>query len=294
MTILHLMIPPLPHYIIGGCTTAKAGRKHPTRRNIGVFDLLVVKKGCLYIGEEGHNYEVGEGQFLILRPDAHHYATNACQETTIYYWIHFQTTGTWHITDKLGEQQAGVSTKERIQSNNYYTMPTFTKLLPQYAKLLQPSRIYNQLHQLSVLNWNDHIGSVKWKQQLMFQEVIEQLSASLEHAGSSPSALCAEQAASYLREHYRENVTAQELSEAVNFHPVYIARCMQKEFGCAPFDYLMRFRLEQAKLQLLQTDLPIARIAEEVGFNQAAYFASCFSRYEGLSPRRYRQRFSHG
>ncbi|MNR59015.1 Arabinose operon regulatory protein [compost metagenome] len=69
---------------------------------------------------------------------------------------------------------------------------------------------------------------------------------------------------------------------------------MQKEFGCAPFDYLMRFRIEQAKLQLLQTDLPIARIAEEVGFNQAAYFASCFSRYEGLSPRRYRQRFSHG
>ncbi|WP_375782039.1 AraC family transcriptional regulator [Paenibacillus baekrokdamisoli] len=35
-------------------------------------------------------------------------------------------------------------------------------------------------------------------------------------------------------------------------------------------------------------------MAEEVGFNQAAYFTSCFSKYEGLSPREYRQLFSHG
>lgn len=141
---------------------------------------------------------------------------------------------------------------------------------------------------------NDHIPSVKWKQQLVFQEVIEHLSASMEADGPSPSILCAEQAASYLREHYRDSITAQELGDSINFHPVYIARCMQKEFGCAPFDYLMRFRIEQAKLLLLQTDLPIARIGEQVGFNHAAYFTSCFAKYESISPRKYRQRFSHG
>ncbi|KQO14163.1 AraC family transcriptional regulator [Paenibacillus sp. Leaf72] len=294
MTMIHLTIPPLPHYIIGGLSIAPAGRRHPSRRNIGVFDLLVVTKGCLYIGEEEREYEVHAGHALILRPDAYHYATMACQETTAYYWIHFQTTGAWSVSERLADQQAGGGSLERIQNNNYYTMPTFTKQLPQFAKLLQPSRMDSLLRQLVQLNTNDHIPGVKWKQQLAFQEIMEQLSASLEVTGPSPSAYCAEQAASYLREHYRDNITAQELSEAVNFHSVYIARCMQKEFGCAPFDYLMRFRLEQAKLLLLQTDLAVARIAEEVGFNQPAYFTSCFSRYEGLSPRQYRQRFSHG
>ena len=52
MSIIHMTIPPLPHYIIGGYTIAPPGRKHPTRRNIEVFDLLVVTRGCLYIGEE--------------------------------------------------------------------------------------------------------------------------------------------------------------------------------------------------------------------------------------------------
>lgn len=294
MTIIHMTIPPLPHYIIGGYTVAPSGRKHPSRCNINVFDLLVVTRGCLYMGEEDQHYEVSAGHALILRPDAHHYATRACDEQTAYYWIHFQTTGMWSITDQSMPEVPPDSSKSRILSTNIYTAQTFAKQLPQFAKLLQPSKMDSLLRQLVQLNMNDHIPSVKWKQQLVFQEVIEHLSASMEAEGPSPSILCAEQAASYLREHYRDSITAQELGDSINFHPVYIARCMQKEFGCAPFDYLMRFRIEQAKLLLLQTDLPIARIGEQVGFNHAAYFTSCFAKYESISPRKYRQRFSHG
>ncbi|WP_054026181.1 AraC family transcriptional regulator [Bacillus sp. FJAT-28004] len=294
MTIIHMTIPPLPHYIIGGYTVAPSGRKHPSRCNINVFDLLVVTRGCLYMGEEDRHYEVSAGHALILRPDAHHYATKSCQEQTAYYWIHFQTTGAWSIFDQSVPEVPADSAKTRILTSNVYTTQTFTKRLPQFAKLLQPSKMDSLLRQLVQLNMNDHIPSVKWKQQLVFQEVIEHLSASMEADGPSPSILCAEQAASYLREHYRESITAQELGDSINFHPVYIARCMQKEFGCAPFDYLMRFRIEQAKLLLLQTDLPIARIGEQVGFNHAAYFTSCFAKYESISPRKYRQRFSHG
>ena len=69
------------------------------------------------------------------------------------------------------------------------------------------------------------------------------------------------------------------------------ARCMQREYGCTPMEYLLRFRIEQSKLLLMQTDWTVARIAEEVGFNQAPYFSSCFSRLEGMSPRQYRQLF---
>jgi AraC-like DNA-binding protein len=67
---------------------------------------------------------------------------------------------------------------------------------------------------------------------------------------------------------------------------------MKKEYGQSPMDYLLRYRIEQSKLMLMQTDYSIARIAEEVGFNQAPYFSSCFLKVEGLSPRQYRQRFS--
>ena len=184
--------------------------------------------------------------------------------------------------------------EERTYEQQYYKLKTFQIQVPQFVRLLQPGKMLEVLHQLVQLNQSAHLAGAKWKQQVLFQDVIEQLSASNEVDSSTPSAVCAEQAAAYLRRHYREEITAQALGENMNFHPVYIARCMQKEYGCSPMEYLLQYRIEQAKLMLLQTDRSISRIAEEVGFNQAAYFTSCFSKLEGISPRKYRQRFSHG
>ncbi|MHA6482284.1 helix-turn-helix transcriptional regulator [Paenibacillus sp. strain BS8-2] len=294
MSMIELTLPPLPHYIIGGHAIMPPGRKHPGRRSIGVFDLILVIKGCLYINEEDRHYQLRRGHMLVLRPDAEHDSNRACEEHTEYYWVHFHTQGQWSITNV--EESFGPArlhdSAEPIPVHEQFSPRTFIKRLPQYAQITNLTELENKLQQLAVMSISDHIHGVRWKQQLLFQEVIDLLSASVEARSPTPALACAEQAASYLRHHYRDDITAKSLGEAINFHPVYIARCMQREFGCAPFDYLLRFRIQQAKLLLLQTDLSVSRIAEEVGFNQSAYFATCFARFEGLSPRQFRQRFS--
>lgn len=45
MTILNFTVPPLPEYINSGLTRAPIHSGHPNRKNIGIFDLLVVMKG---------------------------------------------------------------------------------------------------------------------------------------------------------------------------------------------------------------------------------------------------------
>lgn len=292
MSIIELTIPPLPHFIIGGHAEMPPGRKHPGRRSIGVFDLIVVIKGCLYLGEEDRHYEVRAGHMLILRPDAEHYPTRACEEDTEYYWVHFRTLGDWSVADHTLTPARMNDSAEPVPIDEQFAPRPFVKRLPQFAKAAKFTVLESKLAQLSQMSVNDHIHGVRWKQQLLFQEVVDLLSASVEVRSPTPALACAEKAASYLRQHYKEDITAQSLGESINFHPVYIARCMKKEFGCSPFDYLLRFRIQQAKLLLLQTDLSVSRVAEEVGFNQSAYFATCFAKFEGISPRQYRQRFS--
>ncbi|ULL13603.1 AraC family transcriptional regulator [Paenibacillus sp. H1-7] len=289
MSVLQFVSPPLPHYIASGYTIFHPGDKHMSRRNIGVFDLLVVTRGCLFIGEEDRHYEVSGGHALILRPDRHHYPTKGCEERTEYYWLHFDTTGKWGQVEEAENERP----REPSGEKTAFTMETFTMLLPQFVSLPLPKATYEPLRQLSELEQESHMSWARWKLQLIFQGLLEQLSSSLDRRTASPGAHVAEQAASYLRMHYKEEVTARQLGEALNFHPVYIARCMQKEYGVSPFDYLLRYRIEQAKLLLLQTNHSIALIAEMVGFNQAAYFASCFAKVEGIPPRTYRQRFYH-
>lgn len=295
--IIELTAPPLPHYIVSGLSALPVGGKHPSRKNIGAFDLLVAVRGCLYVGEEEREYEITEGHALILRPDSYHYAYEGCREESLHHWLHFQILGDWRVLD---EEEYGVSRGRSHESDpqDYLSLPPFattayTLALPQFTRLAQPQKMAEIISELTEMNRHIHLPSVRLKQQALFQEVILILSASLETDRPTPQSLCAERAASYLREHFREPFSAKKLGEAINFHPVYIARCMQKMFGCSPSVYLLRLRIDQSKLLLLQTDLPVERVAEEVGFNQAAYFTASFSRFEGMSPRKYRQRFAY-
>lgn len=293
MNILNFTVPPLLYYIVSGFHTFSPGHYHMSRHNIGVFDLLVVKQGCLYMSEGGLPFHVKAGQALLLRPDSHHFSTDSCKDLTSYYWLHFQTVGDWNMTEDTAAalEKDKVRVEHTLQSDEFDIRP-FTLHLPQYTTLLQPSKVEELLSQLNQLVPNSHLSDTLFQQQLLFQEVIQQLSASLSHERPSPSKICAEQAASYLRNHYREHITAQQLGESLSFHPVYIARCMKTEYGCAPMEYLLHYRIQQSKLLLMQTSYTIARIAEEVGFNQAPYFSSSFVRIEGITPREFRKRFS--
>ncbi|WP_028538063.1 helix-turn-helix domain-containing protein [Paenibacillus sp. J14] len=294
--IIEFTAPPLPHYIVSGSAVIPVGGKHPSRQNIGAFDLLVVEYGCLYISEEGRDYEVPAGHSLILRPDCYHYALEGCREDTLHHWLHFQLLGEWRVVEEEDYQHCRCSLTDQGTPGSIslppFTATSYTVPLPQYAKLAQPQKMIALLKELTDLNRDLHLDSVRLRQQSLFQDVIVELSASSSNARLSPQSACAEKAASYLREHYNEPFSAQKLGESINFHPVYIARCMQKVFGCSPAVYLQRLRIQQAKLLLVQTDLTIERIAEQVGFNQAAYFTACFSKTEGMSPRKYRQRFT--
>jgi YesN/AraC family two-component response regulator len=293
MNILNFTVPPLLYYIVSGFHTFSPGHYHMSRHNTRVFDLLVVKQGCLYMSEGGLPFQVKAGQALLLRPDSHHFSTDSCKESTSYYWLHFQTVGDWNMTEDTTArlEKDNVKIENSLQSDEFDIRP-FSLRLPQYTTLLQPSKMEELLSQLNQLVPNSHLSDTPFQQQLLFQEVIQQLSASLSHERPSPSKICAEQAASYLRSHFREHITAQQLGESLSFHPVYIARCMKKEYGCTPMEYLLHYRIQQSKLLLMQTSYTIARIAEEVGFNQAPYFSSSFIRIEGTTPREFRQRFS--
>ncbi|CAM3705336.1 AraC family transcriptional regulator [Cohnella lubricantis] len=293
MTVLRFAALPLPYYIHGGYSVVGPGRKHPERYAIGEFDLLVGKQGCIYIGEEDRQYELSEGHALVLRPDLHHYPTEGCRERTGTYWVHFQTAGDWRALNGTEEEPIEASFPEQTEEGVPLRsrQPAFAVDIPQFTRLLHPGKMYDLLQRLIDLDRHSHRDQVRWEQQEIFQRVLMQLGESLRAERPHVGEDVADRAASFLRMRYKDQVSSRDLAAALNFHPVYIARRMQKQFGCSPMEYLIRYRIEQAKRLLLQTDLSIGQIALDTGFRQAAYFAACFGKREGMTPREFRLLF---
>lgn len=68
-------------------------------------------------------------------------------------------------------------------------------------------------------------------------------------------------------------------------------RRFQKAVGMTPLAYVHALRLERAKTLLETTELKLEQIAEEAGYEDAAFFSRLFRRAVGLTPVRYRRRF---
>jgi AraC-like DNA-binding protein len=92
----------------------------------------------------------------------------------------------------------------------------------------------------------------------------------------------------FLHEHYAEPLTRSDIARYVGLDEDYLTHCFRQELGVTPISYLNRYRVNQAKQLLTQTDKPITVIALDVGFADSGYFSRIFRREVGLSPQAYR------
>jgi CheY-like chemotaxis protein len=97
------------------------------------------------------------------------------------------------------------------------------------------------------------------------------------------------QAMAYINEHYAEPLSRQEIAQRVSIAEDYLTYCFRQELGITPIRYLQRFRVNQAKLLLKNTQKTITEIAFAVGFSDSGYFSRIFHRDTGMSPEDYRQ-----
>lgn len=85
-----------------------------------------------------------------------------------------------------------------------------------------------------------------------------------------------------------EELSLKDLAGAAFLSEFYFARLFKEITGLTPHAYLANVRIERARALLAQTDLPVTRIAAEVGYRSPGHFARAFRAIVGLSPRAYR------
>ena len=67
-----------------------------------------------------------------------------------------------------------------------------------------------------------------------------------------------------------------------------------KVLGCAPIEYLARWRIALAKDALLSGAKSLDRIADEIGYESASAFSTAFSKRLGCSPGRFAKGYVAG
>lgn len=71
--------------------------------------------------------------------------------------------------------------------------------------------------------------------------------------------------------------------------PDHFIRLFKAQVGCTPVDFIIRARIEEAASLLLFSGMPVAGIADRLGYADPFTFSKQFKAKTGLTPFRYRQ-----
>lgn len=96
-----------------------------------------------------------------------------------------------------------------------------------------------------------------------------------------------EKAVGYIREHYRENVTLQNVAERCYVSREHLSRIFKKETGFGFNEYLNLFRLKKANAILTENPkIRVSQVAVRCGFGDSNYFSKQYKKMYGTAPTR--------
>lgn len=125
---------------------------------------------------------------------------------------------------------------------------------------------------------------------LMHVYVSNKVSTMHEDFGKSEKAKLAEEIASYIQNRFNEKWTIADMSNDLNLSESYISHLFKEITGYTVMEYLMNYRLIQARtLLMMNPHQTIKDCAMESGFESDAHFNRFFKKNMGMTPKKYKE-----
>lgn len=176
------------------------------------------------------------------------------------------------------------------ESMEYFRQPVFlqegNEALPKIReKLMEITEIYHD----QKLLWNTECYGIMLQiATILGREVLHLETPHYPRARSGVESEIISGALTYINNHYKDDLTLDDLADFAGFSRYYFSRSFKKEVGYSFKDYLNQKRLQVAMDLLIHTKRPIRDIAMESGFGSIASFNRAFRESKNCTPTQFR------
>lgn len=98
-----------------------------------------------------------------------------------------------------------------------------------------------------------------------------------------------QQAIAYIQAHLADDLSLMEIANQLDMSQYYFSHLFKQSIGVSPYQYILQQRIERAKFLLRTTALPVATIAQQVGFSTQSQLTVHFRKLTGTTPTHYRK-----
>ena len=118
-------------------------------------------------------------------------------------------------------------------------------------------------------------------------ELISQITDEIKESHSGRNLKLIQKAVNFIHANYQQDLSLEEAARSIGLSSYYFSHIFKKEMGKTFIEYLTEVRIEQAKKLLAETDLNIAEVSREVGYQDPKYFSRVFKNLVGMPPSKF-------
>ncbi len=94
----------------------------------------------------------------------------------------------------------------------------------------------------------------------------------------------------YITVNYGNNILLEDMAAIADLSTSHFSRLFKQTIGQSPYQFLMTYRIEQAKKMLDTPNALMIDVAMNCGFSDQAHFSRVFKKIEGVTPKKYRRK----
>lgn len=258
-----------------------------TRHKRNNFSDLITRRPCNNLGWSLHLTTKGSGTYncireqivtspgdlILLSPDAlYDYHREDTCDLWEHQWVYFQQEERW--LELLQWPEVGPGTYHIQAGDTDY--PTLKNLFTQIS--------------------DTHLASSGFPQALeknLLEQVLIRCRQLVPKKCQSTADERIVQVRDYISRNFNQAFTASSLAAEVGLSPTRLSTLFKQQIGSTMVNFRDERRMKKAVQLLVQTQQPINKIAELVGYNDALYFSRCFSQNLNCSPSQYRNKHQY-
>jgi AraC-like DNA-binding protein len=264
--------------VLGWFRYANSRRDLPLHCHHETVEICYLVRGTRLFVVEGRNHELRGGDVLVTLPDVMHSTAGLPSESCILCWINIHLPKPDQSLLSLPASE-GDSLVRALLGLPRLHFPGNLAIKAAFDRLLS-------LHGRA----DDELQRPRMRQAIL-ELLLEVIQCSREDAPEVPQFMT--DVTRLIQAQPEADFRLEELARRAGYSLSRFKVRFKQETGMSPRQFILRTKIEAACRRLLASNESISKIAHDLGFPTSQYFATVFHRFEGVSPKVYRQNLAN-
>jgi AraC-like DNA-binding protein len=246
-----------------------AGQNYFTQRDEkNTYLLIYTCSGEGYLKYDDSDYALKPYTVVMIDCTKYHYYKSFSKEPWVFRWIHFGGMCAKTYMDLIMEAQyhAIVVIDPLPLEEHHNHLMTLSSVSDTYSSVCTSTHLSNLLMHILSSKFNEKNN----KNFIQHKESINNVMQ-------------------YIASNYMHQITVDDFADIIHLSKYYFLKIFKQYIGTSPYEYLINYRINEAKILLKTTDSSISQISLLVGFLNESNFIKHFKRITHLTPLTYRK-----